>query len=89
MKILLAVLVIVFANVMVSAQANQGDEKAADTSERKSVNGFGGHLIVVENPRGFIEEWQKPQTPNIKPAKDVTRGKVIGAFCFVCWLQDR
>lgn len=80
MKIILAVLVVVLANVTVSAQVTKGDEKAADTSERKSVNGFGGHLIVVENPRGFIEEWQKPQTPNIKTVKDVARGKVIGAF---------
>jgi hypothetical protein len=41
MKIILAVLVIVLANVMVSAQWKKGDEKVEDTSERKSVNGFG------------------------------------------------
>ena len=39
MKIILAVLVIVLANVMVSAQWKKGDEKVEDTSERKSVNG--------------------------------------------------
>ena len=80
MKIVLAVLVITLANVMVSAQWKKGDEKVEDTSERKSVNGFGAHLIIVEDPKGFIEEWSKPQTPNIKPVTDVKRGKVIGAF---------
>ena len=80
MKIVLAMLVIVLASVMVSAQWKKGDEKVEDTSERKSVNGFGGHLIIVEDPKGFIEEWSKPQTPNIKPVTHVKRGTVIGAF---------
>ena len=80
MKIILAMLVITLANVMVSAQWKKGDEKVEGTSERKSVNGFGAHLIIVEDPKGFIEEWSKPQTPNIKPVRDVKRGKVIGAF---------
>ena len=80
MKIILAMLVIVLANVMVSAQWKKGDEKVADTAERKSVNGFAGHLIIVEDPKGFIEEWSKPETPNIKLVTDVKRGVVIGAF---------
>lgn len=80
MKIIVAMLVIILMSVMVSAQWKKGDEKVEDTSDRKSVNGFGGHLIIVEDPKGFIEEWSKPQTPNIKPVTDVKRGKVIGAF---------
>ena len=80
MKIILAVLTIILMNAMVSAQWKKGDEKVGDTSERKSVNGFGGHLIIVEDPKGFIEEWSKPKTPNIKLATDVKRGEVIGAF---------
>jgi hypothetical protein len=80
MKIIFAVLIIVLANVMVSAQWKKGDEKVEDTADRKSVNGFGGHLIIVEDPKGFIEEWSKPQTPDIKVATTVERGKLIGAF---------
>ena len=80
MKIILAVLVVVLANVMVSAQWKKGDEKVEDTAERKSVNEFGGYLIIVEDPKGFIKEWTKPQTPNIKPVTNVKRGKVIGAI---------
>ena len=75
MKIV-AVMFLVLASVMVSAQ----QEKSEDTSDRKSVNGFSGHLLVVEDPRAFIEEWKKPETPNIKTAKEVKRDKVIGAF---------
>jgi hypothetical protein len=61
---------------MVSAQWQKGNEKVEDTPERKSVNGFGGHLIIVEDPKGFIEEWSKPDTPNIKPVTDVKRGVI-------------
>ena len=80
MKIKLALLLIVLANVMVLAQREYVDQKVEDTSERKSVNGFAGHLIVVEDPKGFVEEWTKQQTPKIKSATEVKRGKLIGAF---------
>ena len=62
------------------AQWNRGGERVADTADRKSVNDFGGHLIIVENPKAFIEEWQKPETPNINTVTDVKRGELIGAF---------
>ena len=80
MKIFIAVLAIVLSSGMVSAQWKKGDEKVEDTSERKSVKGFGGHLIIVEDPRAFINEWMKPETPKIKSVTDVKRGELIGAF---------
>lgn len=80
MKIIVAMLMIVLANVMASAQWKKGDEKVADTAERKSVNGFAGHLIIVEDPKAFIAKWSKPETPEIKPVTEVKRGTVIGAF---------
>jgi hypothetical protein len=80
MKIIVALLLVVLANVMVSGQWKKGDETVEDTAERKSVNGFGGHLIIVEDPKGFIKEWIKPQTPNIKPVTNAKRGKAIGAI---------
>ena len=55
-------------------------ERGGDAPDRKAVNGFGGHLIVVENPSEFIQEWLKPETPEIKSATDVKRGDSIGAF---------
>lgn len=80
MKVKLAIILIILANVVVLAQWKKGDEKVEDTAERKSVNGFAGHLVVVEDPKGFVEEWSKPQTPKIKQVTDVKRGKLIGAF---------
>jgi hypothetical protein len=74
------VILLFFCSGIASAQWKKGDERLADTPDRKSVNGFGGHLLVVENPGAFIEEWQKPETPNIKPATEVKRGDLIGAF---------
>ena len=62
------------------SQWNANGEPTGDAPDRKAVNGFGGHLIVVENPREFIKEWLKPETPKIKSATDVKRGDSLGAF---------
>jgi hypothetical protein len=81
MKIVSATLfLILMAASPAFSQWKQNDKPAADAPDRKEVNGFGGHLIVVENPREFIQEWLKPETPKIKSATDVKRGDSIGAF---------
>ena len=64
----------------VFGQTKQDGEREKNLSNRKTVNGFGGHLIVVENPREFIQQWLQPKTPKIKSASDVKRGESIGAF---------
>src|SRR5215813_8109882 len=74
------VVLLLFCSGIANAQWKKGDERVADTPDRKSVNGFGGNLLVVENPKAFIEEWQKPETPNINPASEVKRGDLLGAF---------
>jgi hypothetical protein len=63
-----------------SAQWKKGAERVEDAPDRKSINGFGGHLIIVENPREFIEQWLKPETPKINTATNVKRGELFGAF---------
>ena len=81
MKIVLALMTLVLLGVApATAQWKKGDERTPDTPDRKSVNGFGAHLLIVENPRAFIEEWQKPETPKINPVSEVKRGVLIGAF---------
>ena len=83
MRLVTALLVsILFGVSMTTAQWKKGDERVADTADRKSVNGFGGQLIIVENQRAFIEEWKKPETPKITPVKSVKRNVVVGAFVF-------
>ncbi|HEV2915280.1 MAG TPA: hypothetical protein VGX92_18520 [Pyrinomonadaceae bacterium] len=62
------------------SQQKQNDEPEADVSDRKDVKGFGGHLFLVKDPRGFVEEWLKPETPHIVPVSVVERGEVLGAF---------
>jgi hypothetical protein len=74
------VVLLLFCSGMASAQWQKGDERLADTPDRKSVDGFGGHLLIVENPRAFIEEWKKPETPHINPATAAKRGEILGAF---------
>jgi len=81
MKILTALMtLILFGGTLATAQWKKGDERAPDTADRKSVNGFGAHLLIVENPRAFIEKWQKPETPKIDPVSEVKRGVLLGAF---------
>ena len=75
---------ILFVVLMIASPAfGQSKEKLdpeKDSPNRKAVNGFGGHLIVVENPREFIQQWLKPAPPKIKSVSDVKRGEPIGAF---------
>ena len=82
MKIVTALitLVLVGGGTVATAQWKKGNETLSDTADRKSVNGFGGHLLIVENPQAFVEEWQKPETPKINPVSEVKRGVIIGAF---------
>jgi hypothetical protein len=81
MKILCATLfLLLLAATPAVSQWKGNNEPVGDAPDRKAVNGFGGHLIVVENPRAFIQEWMKPETPKIKSATDVKRGDSIGAF---------
>ena len=81
MKIITALLtLLLLGGTVATAQWKKGDEPTPDTADRKSVNGFGANLLIVENPRAFIEEWQKPETPKINPVSQVKRGVVIGAF---------
>lgn len=81
MKLTAAVVVLILLGVGVAtAQWKKGDERIADSPDRKSVEGFGGHLIIVKDPRAFVEEWEKPEMPKIDIAKEATRGPVFGAF---------
>jgi hypothetical protein len=81
MKIITAAFaLILFGNAIVFGQWNKGGQREPDAADRKSVGSFGAHLIIVEDPKAFIQEWQKPETPNITPVKSVDRGSLIGAF---------
>lgn len=81
MKIVSAILFLVLLmSASASGQWKKGDERVEDAPDRKSVNGFGGHLIIVEDPREFIEKWLKPETPKINIATNVKRGDLMGVF---------
>lgn len=81
MKLICAALLFVLTAASPAfAQWKSGGEPAPDTPDRKSVKGFGGHLIVVEDPQGFIKEWLKPEPPQIHPAAVVKGDKLLGAF---------
>jgi len=80
MKYLTLVLLTLLVCTPVAAQWKANNERTVETPDQKSVRGFGGHLILVEDPRAFIQEWIKPQTPKINPANEVTREMSLGAF---------
>jgi len=81
MKICAALVMLLFlCSGIASAQWKKDNALMPDTPDRKSVGEFGGNLLVVEDPRAFVEEWQKPETPKINPAKEAKRGDRLGAF---------
>lgn len=75
-----AVAVILLMGLVAQAQWRKEGKTLEDGPDRKSVNGFGGQLVVVKDPKAFIEEWQKPEMPRINPASKVNRGELFGAF---------
>ena len=55
-------------------------QPVSDTADRKAKNGFGGALIVVDDPRSFMEMWSKPDFPDFDTVKIAKRNSTIGAF---------
>lgn len=63
-----------------TGQWRKNAERADDAADRKAVGGFGGHLLVVEDPHGFIREWLKPEPPRIKTVSKITPGESLGVL---------
>ena len=80
MKTLAAIAVILIASSVAHTQWKKDGKPVEDTPDRKSVGAFGAQLLVVRNPRAFIEDWQKPEMPQIDPVTIVQRGELLGAF---------
>ena len=78
MKKVVLILNLLLMTTAAAAQWQTEDKKVADTPDRKSVNGFGIHLLAVKDPRAFVQEWLKPQQPKIEPAKKIRAGEPIG-----------
>jgi hypothetical protein len=71
--------IILFASSVALAQWKKDGKTTDEAQDRKSVGAFGGQLLVVKDPNKFIEDWQKPETPNINAATTVKRGELLGA----------
>lgn len=80
MKTLAAIAVILITSSAMQAQWKKDGKPVEDTPDRKSVGGFGAQLLVVRNPRAFIDDWQKPEMPQIDPVTIAQRGELLGAF---------
>jgi hypothetical protein len=78
MKSAVLVLSLLFFSASAAAQWKSDDKNASDTPDRKSVNGFGAHLVVVKDPQVFIQEWLKPQMPKFDSAKKTKAGESLG-----------
>ena len=80
MRLILVSLLLVVAALPVSGQWNKNGERAEDAPDRKVVGGFGVHLLVVEKPQEFIEEWKKPEMPKIRDTNKATKGEYYGVI---------
>jgi hypothetical protein len=66
MKIVNAILLLILLSAVPTfGQWAKTGGKAEDAPNRKAVKGFGAHLILVEKPYAFIDQWMKPETPKI------------------------
>lgn len=61
-------------------QAVTNSGRVEDTAARRSINGFGAHLFLVEKPKEFIEMWEKSETPRIATISVVKPRQQFGAF---------
>ena len=80
MKIFSALLFLILMASFTFGQTKQDGDREKKSLNRKTLNGFGSHLIVVENPREFIQQWLKSETPKITSVSDIKRDEPIGAF---------
>lgn len=78
MRTYISILSLLILVTSASAQWQGENKKVTDTPDRKSVNGFGVHLLAVKDPQGFVREWQKPEMPKIEPAKKIKTGEPLG-----------
>jgi len=56
------------------------DIPITDTNDQKAKDGFGAAIIVVKDPKSFVEMWNKPDFPDFDTVHDVQRSDQIGAF---------
>ena len=81
MKLICAALFLVLTAASPAlSQWDANGQPEPDTPDRKAVKGFGGHLMVVKDPQGFIKEWLKPETPHINVAHTVKPGELYAAL---------
>ena len=56
------------------------DIPVKDTADQKVENGFGAAIIVVKDPKAFVDMWYKPEFPEFDTVQEVQRSVEIGAF---------
>ena len=85
----IALFFVVLAASSAFSQSRQNDAGARLFPDRYGVNGFGARLVVSENPREYVQKWQKPDIPKVNSATDVKRNDPAGVFVvFSGCLQD-
>jgi hypothetical protein len=82
MKTLAATIAVILltSSVALAQWKKQDGTPVENTPDRKSVGTFGAHLLVVKDPKAFIEDWQKPETPHINPVTATQRGELLGGI---------
>jgi hypothetical protein len=82
---IISTLIVLFPLISYAQQARPGRWTAdgvpvADAANRKAVNGFGAHLLVIRDPREFIVKWQKPEMPQFNTAENVEHDESLGVI---------
>lgn len=76
-RVALAILVIAMP---LSAQWKQNGKPVPDEPWRKSAGTFGAMLLLSDSPGEFVDQWKRPENPEIHTTATAERGHPIGAF---------
>ena len=79
--ILLSLLLVLCPSCSYS-QWKENGERIEDTASRKAVNGFGANLVLADRPKEFMQEWSRPEKPELWSTSIAKRGIPIAAFIF-------
>jgi hypothetical protein len=62
------------------SQWKEDGKHIEDTIARKAVNGFGANLILADRPKEFMQEWSRPEKPELWSTSVAKRGEPLAAF---------
>lgn len=90
-SLILVILLLILCPSCSYSQWKEEGKHVEDTAARKTVNGFGANLVLADRPKEFMQEWSKPEKPELWSTSVAKRGEPLAAFILFagCLPDDR